>query len=142
MSIFENLNWDDVETGGANLIPAGQYMAIIAKAEDCKSKTSESRYIKLSLVIGEGEAENKRVFTNVVYQGKDGNQNKVGLSQLKTIFKLWNNKETFKEASELEGMKLRISVKIVDDAQHGKKNEVSILAPRKSDLSDELSFSL
>lgn len=142
MNIFESLNWDDVETGGNNLIPAGQYMVVIAEAKDSKSKTSESRYIKLSLVIGEGEEENKRLFTNVVYQGKDGNPNKVGLSQLKTIFKLWNNKENFKEPSELEGMKLRVSVKIVDDVQYGKKNEVSILAPRKSDLSDELSFSL
>lgn len=119
-----------------NVIPAGEYCAVIVKSEKVSCKEpGAGEYLKLDFQIVEGEQQNKHVFENLnVWLAETTDKKKTAVkiakANLSAICRAVGVLNP-KDSSELHGKPLRIKV-VVDEgnAQFGKQNRIKDYKPR------------
>jgi hypothetical protein len=123
------------ENNDANVIPGGEYDAVIVKSEKTATKDGKGHYLKLDFQIVSGECQNKHVFENLnIWLPETDDKKKTAvkiakanLSEICRAVGVLNPKDS----AELHGKPLRIKV-IVDEgnAQFGKQNRIKGFKPR------------
>jgi predicted RNA-binding protein YlxR (DUF448 family) len=120
---------------GNQVIPAGEYDAVIVKSERKATKDGRGAYLSLDFQIVSGEFQNKHVFENLNIWLEESDEKKktavriakANLSELCRAVNVLNPKDS----AELHNKPLRIRV-VVDEgnAQYGKQNRIKGFKPR------------
>lgn len=120
---------------GFDPMPAGDYEAIIVSSELKETKSQPpGKYLKLELQILSGQFQNRKVWDQLNLVNHGANKEKTEQIAKGTLSAICRavNVLTPKNSSELHNKPLRITLKIEDDPQYGKKNVVKGYKPRQA----------
>lgn len=139
MSMFGESGFDASakENNVANVIPKGDYQAIIVKSEKMETKDGTGHYLKLTWQILAGEHQNKKIFENVnlwLKEDTDKRKTAVGIakSHLSRICRAVNIL-TPKESYELHNKPVTISVGVREaKGEFPESNSITNVKPRQS----------
>lgn len=109
---------------GFDLMPAGEYDAVIVNSEVKPTTNGEGKYLKLELQILSGQFQNRKLWDNLNLWNKSEEAVKIAKGSLSSICRAVGVM-TPKDSTELHNKPLRVSVKIKKDAQYGDKNTIS-----------------
>jgi len=127
-----NINFDNVEERGFQLLPAGDYTVIVDECSIKETKARTGEYINMKLKITEGNQAGKFIFTTFNIKNPNTEAVKIGMSQLKTFCKVSGRGD--KPLTDVNDLVGHIAVAVVktktDD--YGEKNAVSYFKPRSS----------
>lgn len=132
MSNLGELNFDanQVEpNAGFDVIPAGEYDAVIISSKVEPTKKGDGKLVNLELQILSGEFQNRKVFDRLNLWNPSQKAVEIARGTLSAICRAVNVL-TPKDTSELHGKPLRVKVAVSDDPQYGKRNEVKGYKPR------------
>lgn len=132
----EGFNAEAPENNQSNVIPEGEYDAVIVKSEktDCKPP-KVGAYLKLDFQIVSGEHQNKHVFQNLnlwLPENSDNNKTAVQISkgQLSAICRAVGVLNP-KKSEELHNKPLRIKVGVRPaKGEYGPQNTITGFKPR------------
>lgn len=138
MSMFgeSGFNSQATENNVSNVVPKGDYQAIIVDSKKVETKDGEGAYLKLTWQILSGDQQNKKIFENVnlwLKEDTDKRRTAVGiakshLSRICRAVNVLNPKESF----ELHSKPCTISVGVRDNGEFGMQNTVTNVKPRSS----------
>jgi len=128
-------------------LPAGKYLCSVTEAEMKDTKDGTGAYIRAELTVMEGDAKNRKVFTNFNVKNKNPKAVEIGLSQLKSLLVNagYPNPNKLDSVSDICGLTVGVKTKIKADPEYGDKAEVSYyldpktMAPEK-DSSENIPF--
>lgn len=125
MSDISDLNFDakTVEPGGFDVIPAGEYEAVIIDSKVKPTKKGDGKLAELQLQILTGEYQNRRLFDRLNLWNPNDKAVQIARGTLSAICRAVNVL-TPKDTSELHLKPLRIKVTVSDDPEYGKRNEI------------------
>lgn len=108
---------------GFDLMPAGEYDAVIVNSEVKPTANGEGKYLKLELQILSGQFQNRKLWDNLNLWNKSEEAVKIAKGSLSSICRAVGVM-TPKDSTELHNKPLRVSVKIKKEAQYGDKNVI------------------
>ena len=129
--VFEGheFNCDDVEPAGDyEVLPAGEYNAMIDSAEVVATKAGTGFYLKIQFSILEDGYNNRKIFANINLSNPNQTAVEIGMKQLSALGRATGVMK-IKDSSELIGQQLRLKLKVKDDATYGPQNEVKAYLP-------------
>lgn len=117
---------------GFDVMPAGDYDAVIVASELKETQTGGGKYLKLELQILNGEFQNRKVWDNLNLVNNGSNKEKTEQIARGTLSAICRavNVLTPKDSSELHNKPLKIKLAIEKDQQYGDKNVVKAYKPR------------
>jgi len=135
MADLTDLGFDanNVEPNSFDLIPVGEYDAVIVKSEVKKTNDGTGRYLNLQLQILNGPYQNRTLFDLLNLWNKNDKAQQIAKGTLSAICRAVNVL-TPKDTSELHNKPLRVSVGV----QKGSgdypedKNKIKAYKPRQS----------
>lgn len=104
-------------------IPAGEYPAILIKSERKKTASGAGELLELQFQILSGQYQNRRLFTRINIRNPSDKAQQIGWSQLSSLARAVDVMSP-KSSEELHDKPLVIVVKVRDDQQYGKQNEI------------------
>jgi hypothetical protein len=132
MSDISSLNFDakTVEPNAPfEVIPAGEYDAIIVNSKVETTKKGDGRLVNLELQILSGEYQNRKLFDRLNLWNPSEMAVKIARGTLSSICRSVNVL-TPRDTAELHGKPLRVKVTVSDSPEYGKRNEVKGYMPR------------
>ncbi len=126
MSNLGDLNFDakKVEPNvGFDVIPAGEYDAVITSSKVEPTKKNDGRMVVLELQILSGEFQNRKLFDRLNLWNPSEKAVTIARGTLSAICRAVNVL-TPKDTSELHNRPLRVKVAVSDDPQYGKRSEI------------------
>lgn len=126
MSNLGDLNFDAqaVEPNvGFDVIPAGEYDAVIVSSKVEPTKSGNGRLVVLELQVLSGEHQNRKLFDRLNLWNPSEKAVQIARGTLSAICRAINVL-TPKDTSELHNKPLRVKVAVSEDPQYGKRNEV------------------
>lgn len=125
----------NVKAQGNETLPAGKYVCNVTNAEMKDTKDGSGAYIRAELTVADGEAKNRKIFTNFNVRNKNEQAVSIGLGQLKSLLVAANhpNPDKLGSVTELCGLTVGVKTKIKTD-EYGEKAEVSYYYPLGKDL--------
>ena len=125
MASLSDLGLKDVKAdAGFEVIPAGEYAAIVAKSEMKPTKDGTGQRLNLTLQILSGQYQNRIVFDGLNVKNKSAQAEQIGRSQLKALCVAVNVLDP-KTSEELHGKPFTLKVKIGKDQNLNPRNEVA-----------------
>jgi len=125
MASLSDLGLKDVKAdAGFEVIPAGEYPAIVTKSEMKPTKDGTGQRLNLTLQILSGQYQNRIVFDGLNVKNKSAQAEQIGLSQLKALCVAVNVPDP-KSSEELHGKPFSLKVKIGKDQNGNPRNEVA-----------------
>lgn len=117
-----------------NVIPAGEYQAVVVASEKKANTKGTGHYLKLEIQITGGEFQNRRLFENLNLWLTGNDQKtqdavkiaKAKLSELCRAVNVLNPKES----SELHGKAFCMTVGVRDSGEYGMQNNIKKFKPR------------
>lgn len=115
-----------VKAQGNETLPAGKYVCNVTNAELKDTKDGTGEYIRAELTVAEGEAKNRKIFTNFNTKNKNQQAVTIGLGQLKSLLESakYPTPDKLESVSALCGLTVGVKTKIKTD-EYGEKAEVS-----------------
>ncbi len=126
MSDLTDLNFDasQVEPDtGFDVIPAGEYDAVIVKSEVKPTKAGTGRYVNLQLQICSGPYQNRVLFDTFNLWNPNPKAVEIARAQFSGLCRAIGVLAP-KKTEELHNKVVRISLKIEKDEQYGDQNKV------------------
>jgi hypothetical protein len=125
MASLSDLGLKDVKAdAGFEVIPAGEYPAIVTKSEMKPTKDGTGQRLNLTLQILSGQYQNRIVFDGLNVKNKSAQAEQIGRSQLKALCVAVNVLDP-KTSEELHGKPFTLKVKIGKDQNLNPRNEVA-----------------
>jgi hypothetical protein len=125
MASLSDLGLKDVKADvGFEVIPAGEYPAIVTKSEMKPTKDGTGQRLNLTLQILSGQYQNRIVFDGLNVKNKSAQAEQIGRSQLKALCVAVNVLDP-KTSEELHGKPFTLKVKIGKDQNGNPRNEVA-----------------
>lgn len=117
-------------------LPAGKYQAKVVEVEVKETKSKTGRFIKMKLVVCEGEFEGKSVYTNFNIKNESKKAQEIGLESLKRFLIAADMDENkLEKVTDLVGKKVTMATKLVENNKGNMVPEVHYFdrAEKKSD---------
>jgi hypothetical protein len=115
---------------GFDVLPAGEYDAVIVNSEVKATQAGDGRYLKLELQVLNGQFQNRKVWDQLNIWNPNAQAVQIAKGQLSAICRAVNVL-TPQDSAELHGKPLRIKVAVKKDAEYGDKNVVKAYKPRQ-----------
>ncbi len=123
-------------------LPAGQYDVIATSMDTYTTNNSKFLAVKMELAVLSGQFQNRKLYVNCliinrnpsytgVWDEKATKAMEIGRGRFSALCRAVNVL-TPKDTQELVGKPFRVSVKIHDDPERGKQNEVTGYLPRNA----------
>jgi hypothetical protein len=116
---------------GFDVLPAGEYDAVIVNSEVKTTSAGDGRYLKLELQVLNGPFQNRKVWDQLNIWNQNAQAVQIAKGQLSAICRAVNVL-TPQDSSELHNKPLRIKVAVKRDAEYGDKNVVKAYKPRQA----------
>lgn len=116
---------------GFDVLPAGDYEAVIVGSEIKPTTKGDGRYIKFELQIINGEFQNRKLWDNLNIWNPSEKAVQIAKGTLSAICRAVNV-PTPKDTSELHNKPLRVSVKVESSTDYGKQNKIADYKPRQA----------
>ena len=104
-------------------ILAGDYEVVIKTAELKSTKNGNGQYIKMRMDVEGGDFDGRVLFCNLNIKNASAQAEEIGRKQLRGLMNALGL-ATLSDTDQLLGGRLMVSVKIKDDPEYGKQNEV------------------
>ena len=124
---YDATDGDTLDT--RDVIPAGEYVAALIKADwkDAKANNG-NRYLNCEFAVQDGPREGARFW--VILNLKNNNSQAVDIAEREFNSILHAcGKLRISDTSEIEGVPIRVTLTVKDDAQYGPQNKVKKYAP-------------
>jgi len=132
MANLDGFDANQVEPNtGFDVIPAGDYDAVIVSSEMKLTKKGDGKYLSLELQILNGQYQNRKLFDKLNL--KNANQQAVDISKatLSAICRAVGVL-TPKDSSELHNKPLRVKVKVRKSEEYGEQNQITAYKSRQA----------
>ena len=123
MVSFIGLDLANVKANEFEVIPAGDYPAIITEMEEVPTKDNTGKRLNLKLQIIDGKFQNRTIFDGLNTTNNSPVAQQIGRQQLKSICVALNNPNP-KDSSELLNKALMITIKVGKDQNGNPRSEV------------------
>lgn len=123
MASLTGLDLKNTKANDFDVIPAGDYPAIITKSESKPTKDGTGERLNLQLQILDGKFQNRTLFDGLNVKNKSAMCQQIGRGQLKAICIAVNVPDP-DDSSELHNKPLMISVKVGSDDKGNPRNEI------------------
>lgn len=123
MANFESYDLGNVKENDFEVIPVGEYPAIITECNEKKTKDGAGKYLSLKVQIVAGKYQNRSLYDNLNTENKSAQCQQIGRAQLKSIL-VALNKVTAKDSGEILNKKLTISTKIGKDQNGNPQTQI------------------
>lgn len=134
MADLTDLNFDAAAVEpdtGFDVMPAGDYDAVIVKSEVKPTKAGTGRYINVHLQICSGPFQNRVLFDSFNLWNPSAKAVEIAKAQFSGLCRAINVL-TPQKTEELHGKVFRVSLKVEKDEKYGDKNVVKKYSPRQS----------
>lgn len=112
-----------------DVVPAGEYDAIIVSSEMKSTAGGDGKYLNLELQILNGEHQNRKVFDKLNLVNSSAKAVEIARGTLSSICRAVGVM-TPKDSSELHNKPLRIKVAVTKSEEYGEQNKVKAYKPR------------
>jgi hypothetical protein len=123
MVSFSNYDLQNVKANDFEVIPPGDYPAIITECEEKPTKNNDGKRLNLKIQILDGKFQNRILFDGLNTENKSAIAQQIGRAQLKAICIAINNLNP-KDSSEILNKPLMVTVKIGKDQDGNPRNEI------------------
>ena len=123
MVSFSNYDLSNVRANDFELIPPGDYPAIITECEEKPTKNNDGKRLNLKIQILDGKYQNRILFDGLNTENKSAIAQQIGRAQLKAICIAINNLNP-KDSSEILNKPLMVTVKVGKDQDGNQRNEI------------------
>lgn len=123
MASFASYGLESVKANDFEIIPAGDYPAIITECEEKDTKDGKGKRLNLKIQILDGKYQNRILFDGLNTVNASAKAQQIGRSQLKAICIAINNPSP-KDSSEILNKPLIITVKVGKDQDGNPRNEI------------------
>jgi len=123
MVSFSNYDLTNTKANDFEVIPAGDYPAIITEVDEKPTKDGKGKRLNLKLQILDGKYQNRTLFDGLNTVNQSAIAQQIGRGQLKAIC-IAINKPDPKDSSELLNKPLVITVKVGKDQNDNARNEI------------------
>lgn len=123
---MSNFNFNPSEhgdMGGGNLLPKGEYEAVISKAEMTPTKAGDGEYIDMEFTVIGGEFENRKLWEKLNVINPNPKAVEIANKALATICRKLNI-EQLTNLTQLLNKPIKLIVGIKLDNQYGDKNKI------------------
>ena len=120
-----NVNYDEIEAQGEyEVLPAGEYLAVITSSEKKPTKAGTGSYIEFKFQILEGEHKNRVVFDRLNLDNPNPKAVEIAFRTLKSIL-LATGVHNPKDTAELHDIPVLIKVVVrPETADFGESNDI------------------
>lgn len=115
-------------TGAFEVLPAGEYSAVITESEMKPTKAGDGNYLQLKLQVTEGRYKNRTLFDRLNLKNKNEQAVTIAKGTLSAICRAVGVMAP-KDSSELHMKRLTITVKVRDDQNGNPQNEIKGYKP-------------
>lgn len=120
-----NLDLTNDEVSSSGVLPVGKYNAVCDEAVVKSTKDGTGEYISARFNVLDEEFKGRKVFTMFNIKNKNEQAVTIGRQQLKTFMKAACVQDfNLRSVSELEGLQVKLSLKIKTD-DYGEKNTIA-----------------
>ena len=123
MVSFSSYGLEQVKANDFEVIPSGDYPAIITEMEEKPTKDGTGMRLNLKIQIIDGKFQNRTIYDGLNTTNKSAVAQQIGLQQLKSICVALNNPNP-QNSSELLNKALMITVKVGKDMDGNPRNEI------------------
>ena len=123
MASLAGLDLKNTKANDFEVIPAGDYPAVIVKSESKPTKDGTGERLNLQLQILDGKYQNRTLFDGLNVKNKSAQCQQIGRGQLKAICIAVNVPDP-NDSAELHNKPLMISVKVGVDDKGNPRNEI------------------
>lgn len=98
-------------------LPAGKYEAKVMEVSVQETKQKSGKYIKMKLVVSDGDCEGKSVYTNFNIQNESAKAQEIGLQQLKRFMQAAGMDDSkLERLTDLQGKRVLMTTKLVESS--------------------------
>ena len=114
------------EMGGFDVLPAGEYVACIAKSERREAKAGNGNaYINLEFEVQDGQLKGRRFFGMLNLWNSNSEAVDIANRELNSICAACGMlRASLRDSTQLHGIPMRVRLGVKDDAQYGPKNTI------------------
>lgn len=116
---------------GFDVLPAGEYDAVIVASEVKATSNGDGKYLKLELQILNGQFQNRKVWDQLNIWNLNAQAVQIAKGTLSAICRAIGVL-TPNDSAELHNKPLRIKLAVKKDAEYGDKNVVKAYKPRQA----------
>jgi len=109
-------------------LPPGEYPVLIDAAEVKLTKAKTGSFLKLETSVIEGEYKGRKIFHNITLKNPNAKAEEIGVRELATLGQAVAML-AITDSSELVNKAVIVKLKVKDDPQYGKQNEVVTFKP-------------
>jgi hypothetical protein len=131
MELPEVFELDSLPTPEYEIIPAGQYTAMIAAAEPRQNKSGTGHYLSVQYMILGPTHQGRSVFSNITLSHPNETATRIGRGQLSELMRAVGVSR-LADTEQLIGRRLKIKVVVRADEKYGETNEVRGWKPLES----------
>ena len=97
-------------------LPAGKYQAKVLEVEVKDTKSKGGQYIKMKLVVTDGENEGKSVYHNINIKNESARAQEIGLENLKRFLQIADMDDSkLDKVTDLVGKRVMMAVRTVEN---------------------------
>lgn len=125
-----NVNPDELENS-FNVVPAGEYVAIIEDSDYVPNNQGTGMILKLTyqIIDGPGDCKGRKLFNNLNLQNKSQQAVEIAKRTLNSICVATGHTGSVADSSMLHNKAMLINVTVKDDPSYGKQNKISKHSP-------------
>lgn len=116
---------------GFDVLPAGEYDAVIVASEIKTTTAGDGKYLKLELQVLNGQFQNRKIWDQLNIWNPNAQAVQIAKGTLSAICRAVNVL-TPKDSSELHNKPLRIKLAVKKDDTYGDKNVIKAYKPRQA----------
>jgi hypothetical protein len=122
---------NNVQPNSFDVLPAGEYEAVIVSSVIQPTTKGDGRYLKLELQILNGEFQNRKLWDNLNLWNPSAKAQEIARGTLSSICRAVGVL-TPNDSSDLHNKPLRIKVKVEKSDEYGEQNKVVAYKPRNA----------
>ena len=107
-----------------DVIPAGEYIAIIENSDYTPNKKGSGQYLKLTYQIIDGPLKGRKLFENLNIENANNQAQEIARKSLNSIALAVGIKTVIRDSTELHNKPLKIDVKVKENDEYGKQNQI------------------
>jgi len=107
-----------------DVLPAGEYQAIVENSDYVENKTGTGRILKLTYQIIDGPLKGRKIFENLNLENTCAQAQEISRKALNSLSLAVGISTVIKDSSELHNRPLKIDVTVKEDSQYGKQNRI------------------
>lgn len=115
---------------GFDVLPAGEYLAIIESSDYVENKKGTGKMLKLTYQIIDGHYKGSKLFNNLNLEHQNKQAEQIAKKSLNAIG-VACGVDVIKDSAQLHGIPMKLDVKVRDSEQYGKQNNINKHLPAK-----------